>query len=159
MNNFYDKYSDKLNESFYNSVAEIENLNKELAFNKVPNGIYRVEVKDMSVKQSKRGNWMIMTIFKVLEGQYEGSLMSAFFMINKRWTEMNNGFLKALDTKIPIECRNILQYQQLVDDVFITIRGEKQYDLEVENTTTGFSNYRIIKSYDVEYEPLPFIDD
>lgn len=46
-------------------MAEIENLNKELAFNKVPNGIYRVEVKDMSVKQSKRGNWMIMTIFKV----------------------------------------------------------------------------------------------
>ena len=66
MDNFFDKFKDKLTDSFYNSVSEIEKLNKELEFYKVPDGVYRVEVVDMVVKQSRKGNWMIQTLFKVL---------------------------------------------------------------------------------------------
>ena len=157
MDKFFEQF--KMTDEFNEQVAEIEELNKQLIFNKVPDGVYKVEVIEMSVKQSKRGNWMIMTLFKVLEGQFENNLMFAYFMINTRNIENNNLFLNALDSKIPVECKSILQYQQLVDDIFVTIRGDKQYNLEVKNLPSGFSNYKILKAYDVEHEPLPFLDD
>ena len=159
MDNFFDKFKDKLTDSFYNSVSEIEKLNKELEFYKVPDGVYRVEVVDMVVKQSRKGNWMIQTLFKVLSGRYECSVFPAYMIVNQRNIESNNEFLKSLGTALPIECKSITQYQQLVDDVFITIRGDKEYDLEIKTSPSGFSNYKILKDYIVEHEPLPFVDD
>ncbi len=159
MDNFFDKFSDKLTDSFYSSVAEIEKLNKELEFYKVPDGVYRVEIVDMQVKQSRKGNWMIQTLFKVLKGQFESSVFPAYMIINQRNVPANNEFLKSLGTNLQIECTSITQYQKLVDDVFITIRGDKEYDLEIKTSPSGFSNYRILKDYIVEHEPLPFVDD
>ena len=112
--NFFDKFNDKLTDSFYSEVAEIEKLNAELVFNKVPDGVYRVEIIDMCVKQSRRGNWMIQTLFKVLAGQYENNVIGSYMMINQRNIATNNEYLQSLGSNRQIICRSITQYQQLV---------------------------------------------
>ena len=159
MDRFFDLFNDKLTDEFFNGVEEIEKLNKEMEFYKVPDGVYRVEIIDMTVKQSRKGNWMIQTLFKILDGQFESNVVPAFMMLNKRNIYNNNLFLESLGSKLKIECNSITQYQQLVNDVFIMIRGDKEYDLQITTTPTGFTEYKIIKEYEKEYEPLPFIDD
>ena len=159
MDKFFDKFSDKLTDSFYSEVAEIEKLNKSMDFNKVPDGEYKVEIIDMAVKQSRKGNWMIQVLFKILEGQYKNDVVPAYMMVNKRNAETNNEFLTSLATHIKVECVSITQYKQLVDDIFITIMHEKQYDIKVSTSASGFTNYKVLKDYTVEYESLPFLDD
>ena len=159
MDKFFDKFTDKLTDTFYSEVAEIEKLNKSMDFNRVPDGEYKVEIIDMAVKQSRKGNWMIQVLFKILEGQYENDVVPAYMMVNKRNIESNNEFLTSLGSGIKVECVSITQYKQLVDDIYITIMHEKQYDIKVSTSASGFTNYKVLNVYTVEYEPLPFFDD
>lgn len=159
MDKFFDKFTDKLSDTFYSEVAEIEKLNKSMDFNKVPDGEYKVEIIDMAVKQSRKGNWMIQVLFKILEGQYENDVVPAYMMVNKRNIESNNEFLTSLGSGIKVECVSITQYKQLVDDIYITIMHEKQYDIKVSTSASGFTNYKVLNVFTVEYEPLPFFDD
>lgn len=159
MDKFFDKFADKLTDAFYSEVAEIEKLNKSMDFNKVPDGEYKVEIIDMAVKQSRKGNWMIQVLFKILEGQYENDVVPAYMMVNKRNIESNNEFLTSLGSGIKVECVSITQYKQLVDDIYITIMHEKQYDIKVSTSASGFTNYKVLNVYTVECEPLPFFDD
>ena len=159
MDKFFDKFTDKLTDTFYSEVAEIEKLNKSMDFNKVPDGEYKVEIIDMAVKQSRKGNWMIQVLFKILEGQYENDVVPAYMMVNKRNIESNNEFLTSLGSGIKVECVSITQYKQLVDDIYITIMHEKQYDIKVSTSASGFTNYKVLNVYTVECEPIPFFDD
>ena len=59
MSNFFDNFKAFLTDDFYKQVEEAEKLNEEFYNKKVSDGIYRIEIMDMAVKQSKRGNWKI----------------------------------------------------------------------------------------------------
>ena len=157
MSNFFDNFKAFLTDDFYKQVEEAEKLNEEFYNKKVSDGIYRIEIMDMAVKQSKRGNWMIQVGYKILNGKYENSVLWSFFVIRQSNILVNNAFLKSLGTSIPIECTSITQYQKLVDDIFITIRGDKEYDAELTTSSNGFISIKIIKSYDIEKEELPFV--
>lgn len=157
MSNFFDNFKVYLTDDFYKQVEEAEKLNEEFYNKKVSDGIYRIEIMDMVVKQSKRGNWMIQVGYKILNGKYENSVLWSFFVIRQSNILVNNQFLKSLGTSIPIECTSITQYQKLVDDIFITIRGDKEYDAELTTSINGFTSIKIIKSYDIEKEELPFV--
>ncbi|MBR4313915.1 MAG: DUF669 domain-containing protein [Lachnospiraceae bacterium] len=157
MSNFFDNFKAFLTDDFYKQVEEAEKLNEEFYNKKVSDGIYRIEIMDMAVKQSKRGNWMIQVGYKILNGKYENSVLWSFFVIRQSNILVNNAFLKSLGTSIPIECTSITQYQKLVDDIFITIRGDKEYDAELTTSFNGFTSIKIIKSYDIEKEELPFV--
>ena len=157
MSNFFDNFKVFLTDDFYKQVEEAEKLNEEFYNKKVSDGIYRIEIMDMVVKQSKRGNWMIQVGYKILNGKYENSVLWSFFVIRQSNILVNNAFLKSLGTLIPIECTSITQYQKLVDDIFITIRGDKEYDAELTTSINGFTSIKIIKSYDIEKEELPFV--
>ena len=159
MDKFFDKFTDKLTDAFYSEVEEIEKLNESMNFNKVPDGEYKVEIIDMAVKQSRKGNWMIQVLFKILEGKYENDVVPAYMMVNKRNIESNNEFLTSLDSGIKVECVSITQYKQLVDDIFVVILHEKQYDIKVSTSASGFTNYKVLNAYTVEYEPLLLFDD
>ncbi len=157
MSSFFDNFKAFLTDDFYKQIEEAEKLNEEFYNKKVSDGIYRIEIMDMVVKQSKRGNWMIQVGYKILNGKYENSVLWSFFVIRQSNILVNNAFLKSLGTPIPIECTSITQYQKLVDDIFITIRGDKEYDAELTTSINGFTSIKIIKSYDIEKEELPFV--
>ena len=157
MSNFFDNFKAFLTDDFYKQIEEAEKLNEEFYNKKVSDGIYRIEIMDMVVKQSKRGNWMIQVGYKILNGKYENSVLWSFFVIRQSNILVNNAFLKSLGTSIPIECTSITQYQKLVDDIFITIRCDKEYDAELTTSFNGFTSIKIIKSYDIEKEELPFV--
>ena len=157
MSDFFDNFKAFLTDDFYKQVGEAEKLNEEFYNKKVCDGIYRIEIMDMVVKQSKRGNWMIQVGYMILNGKYENSVLWSFFVIRQSNILVNNAFLKSLGTSIPIECTSITQYQKLVDDIFITIRGDKEYDAELTTSINGFTSIKIIKSYDIEKEELPFV--
>ena len=159
MDKFFDKFIDKLTVPFYSEVEEIEKLNESMNFNKVPDGEYKVEIIDMAVKQSRKGNWMSQVLFKILEGQYENDVVPAYMMVNKRNIESNNEFLTSLDSGIKVECVSITQYKQLVDDIFVVILHEKQYVIKVSTSASGFTNYKVLNAYTTEYEPLLLFDD
>ena len=159
MDIFFNQFLSKMDDEFIEGVKFAEKQNAELQYGKVPDGVYKVEMYYMQVKQSRKGNWMIQATFRILDGQYEKQAVWAYFVIKQSNIEKNNKFLQSLGTDIKVECLSITQYKQLVDDIFITIKYEKEYDLEIKTSSTGFTNYKILNIYDKPYEPLPFLDD
>lgn len=153
---FFNQFTNDMDEEFVSTVAEIEKLNKELKFETVPDGTYRVEINGMQLKTSKKGNKMIQVVFKILNTQYENSLTYAFIML--RNIQVSVDFLKSLDSGQPIKFENLEQYEKLIDDVLVCVKGWKEYDLLISTGSTGFRNYQIKKSYDKEQEELPFMD-
>ena len=49
---YFSQFNNIIDEQFNKQVAEAEKLNEELKFDKVPDGIYKVEVVDMVIKKS-----------------------------------------------------------------------------------------------------------
>ena len=154
--NFFTQFKDQMDSEFHKEISEIEKLNEILEFDKVPDGIYRIEIFDMQVKKSNKGNWMVQCGFKILEGQYENHCIWAYFVIKNTTVNRVNKFLKSLMTDVKIEFADINQYTDLVHDIFITVRGFYEYDIKQITSDTGFRNYYINCRYNKPDEELPF---
>lgn len=153
---YFAQFSDKVDDKFIEEVAEAEKANADLKFDKVPDGDYKAEVIDMLLKKSKAGNLMIQTTFKILEGQYEKNAVKSFMLMRPNSMYFNNQFLKSLGTDIEVVYKTDLQYAKLVEDIFVTIRDSKIYDLNISTSDSGYTSYKINAAYDKEQEELPF---
>lgn len=154
MDEFFKQFESDMDTEFVNSVLEIEKLNKELKFDKVPDGEYKVDIQHMTIKKSKKGNLMLQVGFQILSGQYEKNVVWAYYLL----TNLNNvnDFLISLKTDVDIKYENIEQYKQVVEDVFVSVKYWKEYDLKITTGFNGYTNYKILNAYDKEIEELPF---
>lgn len=151
---FFEQFT--IDENFIKTVEEIEALNKELKYDQVPDGKYKVEIIHMDITTSKKGNLMLRVGFKVLSGQYENTLVWAYFMLNNRNIENCNSFLASLKTEAIIKFNGVIEYENLVKDILTCVKGWKEFDLQIRTSYTGFKNYTITGAYEKEFEELPF---
>lgn len=154
MDKFFDQFI--MDENFIKTVEEVESLNKELKYDQVPDGKYRVEILHMDVMTSKKGNLMLRVGFKVLSGQYENTLVWSYFMLNNRNIENANSFLRALKTDAIVKFTGVIEYKKLIEEILINVKGWKEFDLQIKTGYTGFKNYTILNAYEKEMEELPF---
>jgi len=151
MSNIWDKFDKAIN---------VKNLAKDVkeaaengtgSFKEVPHGEYEVEVNKMELIASKKGDPMVTIWFKVVSGEYKGSLI--FFnqvIIQGFQIHIVNEFLRSLDSGYDVEFRSYSQYGQLLMDIHEAIDGELEYLLKYSEGKKGFSNYEIVDVYDVE---------
>ena len=118
-------------------------------YKEVPHGEYIVNVAKMEIKESKNGNPMLSIWFKVVEGDYKGSMIFFNQVITKGFQiHICNELLGALcDETVDVHFEDYKQYNDVVLDVF-----EKsdafEYQLSYTKAKGDFSNYKITEVFD-----------
>lgn len=143
----------------FDKVIDVEGLQKDVQeaaenganFREVPHGEYEVKIEKLELVESKAGDPMVTVWFKVLAGDYKGSMIFMNQVITKGFQiHIMNEFLRSLDSGYDVEFRSYSQYGQLLMDIHEAIDGELEYLLKYSEGKKGFSNYEIVDVYEVE---------
>ncbi|HPZ74864.1 MAG TPA: DUF669 domain-containing protein [Thermodesulfovibrio thiophilus] len=143
----------------FDKAIDVEGLQKDVQeaaenganFREVPHGEYEVKIEKLELVESKAGDPMVTVWFKVLAGDYKGSMIFMNQVITKGFQiHIMNEFLRSLDSGYDVEFRSYSQYGQLLMDIHEAIDGELEYLLKYSEGKKGFSNYEIVDVYDVE---------
>lgn len=143
----------------FDKAIDVEGLQKDVQeaaenganFREVPHGEYEVKIEKLELVESRAGDPMVTVWFKVLAGDYKGSMIFMNQVITKGFQiHIMNEFLRSLDSGYDVEFRSYSQYGQLLMDIHEAIDGELEYLLKYSEGKKGFSNYEIVDVYDVE---------
>lgn len=149
----WDEFDEKIDtEGLKKDVAEAA-ANGGGDFKEVPHGKYEVEVNKLELKKSKKGDPMLSIWFKILTGEYKGSLIFYNQVLNNGFGIHNaNEFLRSMDTDVEIEFVSYKQYHAMLLDVFEAIEGNLEFALDYQENSKNkdFSTYEIIDVFDKE---------
>ena len=116
----------------------------------VPHGDYEGSVQKLELTASKKGDPMVTIWFKVLTGEYEGSLIFMNQVVTKGFQiHIVNELLRSMDTGIDIEFVTYRQYGNLLMDVAEAIDGNLEFALAYKEGKKGFSTYEITEVFEV----------
>lgn len=119
-------------------------------FKEVPLGNYEVVITKLELSESKKGDPMVKVWFKILEGEYKGSLLFMNQVITKGFQiHIVDEFLRSLETDIEISFESYSQYNELLLDVFDAIDGNFEYGLKY-GENKGFNTFEITDIFEVD---------
>ena len=121
-----------------------------IEYKEVPKGTYEVSVNKMELGESKAGDPMVKIWFKIVSGEYKGSLIFYNQVITKGFqVHLVNELLRGLDSGIDINFESYSQYAQLLLDVHEAIDGVLEYAIEY-GENKGFPTFEITDVYELE---------
>ena len=122
-------------------------------FPEVPYGTYDVEINKMEIGKSKAGNPMAVIWFKVLAGEYKGSLIFMYQVLTMRFHFGKvNKILRAMESGIPdddIKIMPLKDYNNLMLDIFEAVEGKLEYGLKYGEDSKGYKTFEITDVYEV----------
>jgi len=120
------------------------------SYKEVPHGTYEVEVNKMELITSKAGDPMVSIWFKVLEGEFKGSLIFYNQVVTQGFQiHLANELLRNMDTEIDIEFKSYGQYAQMIMDIHEAVDEKLEFVLDYTKGKKGFSNYAIKEVFEV----------
>ena len=143
----------------FDKVIDVEGLQKDVQeaaenganFREVPHGEYEVKIEKLELVESKKGDPMVTIWFKVVSGEYKGSIIFYNQVITQGFQiHIVNELLRSLDSGIEVEFKTYKQYGQLLMDIHEAIDGRLEYGLKYGEGKKGFSTYEITDVYEVE---------
>ena len=143
----------------FDREIDVEGLQKDVQeaaknganFREVPHGEYEVKIEKLELVESKAGDPMVTVWFKVLAGDYKGSMIFMNQVITKGFQiHIVNEFLRSLDSGLEVEFKTYKQYGQLLMDIHEAIDGRLEYGLKYGEGKKGFSTYEITDVWEVE---------
>ncbi|MDD3049744.1 MAG: DUF669 domain-containing protein [Candidatus Cloacimonetes bacterium] len=147
--NIWDKFDEAVDVAGLASDVKEAAENGSGNFKEVPHGKYEVEVNKMELTTSKKNDPMVTIWFKVLEGEFKGSLIFFNQVVTQGFQiHIVNELLRAMDTDLDIEFKTYKQYFSLIMDVMEAIDGKSEFALDYKEGKKGFSNYEITEVYD-----------
>ena len=147
--NKFDKSMDL--EGLKNDVAEAA-TNDNGTFKEVPHDTYEIKIKKLELTLSKKGDPMLSCWMKILEGEYEDSMIFMNQVVTKGFQiHLANHFLRSLVEGMDIEVtfESYKQYAELILDISEAIDGKKEYLVDY-GENKGFNTFTIKEVYDVE---------
>ena len=144
----------------WNSSIDVDGLRHDVEeaaangggdYKDVPHDSYEVAINKMELKESKNGNPMLSIWFKVLTGDFKGSMifmnqvLTSGFGIHKA-----NEFLKSLGTDVQVEFKDYSQYNDCVLDVFEAVNGKMEYVLNYGENNKGYNTFEIEDVFELE---------
>ncbi len=120
-------------------------------FTPVPYGNYEVTVNKMELTESKAHDPMVSIWFKILNGDYKGSLIFYNQVITQAFCiHKVNELLRSMDTGLEIEFISYRQYAQLLMDIHEAIDGKLEYGLQYSEGKKGFATFEITDVFEIE---------
>jgi hypothetical protein len=151
MANLWDKFDEAIDTKGLQEDVKEAAKNGTGSFKEVPHGEYEVEVNKMELIASKKGDPMVTIWFKVVSGEYKGSLIFFNQVITQGFQIHNvNELLRSMDTGLDIEFKTYKQYGNLLMDVMEEIDGQLEFALKYGEGKKGFSTYEITDVFEVE---------
>ena len=118
-------------------------------FKEVPHGKYEVKVDKMETKLSKKGSPMLAIRFKILEGEYKGSLIFYNQVLTTGYGfHQANEFLRSMETGVNIEAKTGAQFDTMVMDVN-EATDNLEFILDYGKNDKGYNTYKIEEVFEV----------
>lgn len=158
MANIFDKWDKEIDtEGLANDVKEAA-ANGTGEFKEVPHGDYEVAVHQMELKASSKGNPMVSIWFKILDGEFKGSMIFYNQVITQGFqVHIVNEMLRKMmsesaDSELmeEIEFKSYKQYGNLIMDIFEAINENFEYVLAYKKGKKDFSTYEIKEVFVLE---------
>ena len=155
MANIFDKWDKEIDtEGLAADVKEAaENGTGE--YKEVPHGNYEVAVQQMELKASKKGDPMVSIWFKILEGEFKGSLIFMNQVITQGFqvhivNEMLRQMVSEMEDAPVIEFTSYKQYGNLLMDIFEAVNDNFEFALAYKKGKKDFSTYEITEVFVLE---------
>lgn len=151
MANIWDKFDKAIDTKGLADDVKEAAENGTGSFKEVPHGEYEVEVNKMELIASKKGDPMVSIWFKVVSGEYKGSLIFFNQVVTQGFQiHIVNELLRSMDTELDIKFENYNQYGNLIMDVMEEVDGKLEFALKYSKGKKDFSTYEITEVYEVE---------
>lgn len=142
--------------SKFDKQIDLEGLKKDIEdsanndFKDVPHGNYEVAITKLELGESKKGDPMVKIWFKVVNGEYKGSLIFMNQVITRGFQiHIVDELLRSLETGIEISFESYSQYNDLLLDIFEAIDGNFEYGLKY-GENKGFDTFEITEVFELD---------
>lgn len=155
MANLFDQWDKAIDtEGLAKDVAEAA-ANGGGQFKEVPHGDYEVAVHQMELKASSKGDPMVSIWFKIVDGEFKGSMIFMNQVITQGFqvhivNEMLRQMVSEMADAPAIEFQSYKQYAGLIMDIFEEVNENFEYALSYKEGKKGFSTYEIKEVYVLE---------
>lgn len=156
--NMFDKWDKAIDtEGLAKDVAEAAENGGQGNYKEVPHGDYEVAIQQMELKASKKGDPMVSIWFKVVSGDYKGSIIFYNQVITQGFqihncNEMLRKIASEMKEKPVIEFRTYKQYGKLLMDIFEAVEDNYEYGLHytANKKNKQFSDFKVTEVYVLE---------
>lgn len=156
--NMFDKWDKAIDtEGLAKDVAEAAENGGQGNYKEVPHGDYEVAIQQMELKASKKGDPMVSIWFKVVSGDYKGSIIFYNQVITQGFqihncNEMLRKIASEMKEKPVIEFRTYKQYGELLMDIFEAVEDNYEYGLHytANKKNKQFSAFKVTEVYVLE---------
>lgn len=142
--------------SKFDKQVDLEGLKQDIEesasndFKEVPLGTYEVAVKKLELSESKKGDPMVKVWFKIISGEYKGSLIFMNQVITRGFQiHIVDELLKSLETDVDIHFESYSQYAELLADVYEAVDGNFEYALKY-GENKGFNTFEITEVFELD---------
>lgn len=119
-------------------------------YKEVPHGNYEVAITKLELGESKKGDPMVKVWFKIISGEYKGSLIFMNQVITQGFQiHIMDEFLRSLETDVEITFESYSQYAEMLLDVFEAVDGNLEFVLKYSEKK-GFNIFKITDVFEVE---------
>lgn len=153
MENNYSKFNEMVDLEGLKADVEALEKNDRPANQKLPVGKYEVSIEKLQITETPWNTSQLSCWFKVLVGDYEGQmafcnigLTSAYGIVNAK------NLLKSFESGLDVQFVDFVQFGNLVDQIYNTINGKKEYLVELYETVSKgktYTNYKVEKVFDI----------
>ena len=154
--NMFDKWDNAIDtEGLAKDIAEAAE-NGSGSYKEVPHGDYEVEINQMELKASKKGDPMVSIWFKIVsDGEFKGSMIFFNQVITQGFqVHIVNEILRMMVSEMSdapvIEFTSYKQYADLIMDIFEAVNGNYEYALSYKKGKKDFSTFEITEVYVLE---------
>lgn len=145
--------------SKFDKMVDLDGLKKDLKeveengggdYREVPHGNYEVSVNKLELTESKKGDPMMTVWFKILSGEYKGSLLFMNQVITQPFQiHIAKGFLISLDSGLDVDFDSYSQFGQLLLDIHEEIDNTLEYAIKY-GEKKGFNTFEITDVFECE---------
>ena len=123
-------------------------------FREVPHGSYEVEINKMELTKSKKNDPMVTIWFKVVSGDFKGSLIFMNQVVTMGFQiHIVNEIMRGMVANLPemeIKFETYNQYGNLIMDVFEAIDSKYEFALEFDENAKGYNTFEIKEVFELE---------
>ena len=141
--------------SKFDKKVDLEGLKKDIEdssnndYKEVPHGTYEVAITKLELGESKKEDPMVKCWFKIVSGEYKGSLIFMNQVITQGFQiHIVDEFLRSLETDVDVHFDSFSQYADLLADIYEAIDGNFEYALKY-GEKKGFNTFEIIEVYEL----------
>lgn len=142
--------------SKFDKKVDLEGLKKDIEdsanndFKEVPHGNYEVAINKLELSESKKGDPMVKMWFKIVSGEYKGSLIFMNQVITRGFQiHIVDELLRSLETDIEIAFESYSQYSDLLAEIFDAVDGNYEYGLKY-GENKGFDTFEITDVFELD---------